>query len=104
MLKLKIEFHHKGIKEKCTIEKSPVVLLPVSNNFYKESFFDKSFFNNVSRINHFSAIKIAIKNKIKNFSCLFFLNQLIVIVIGSLFQVDIKKKKNTNVNQVTYKL
>ena len=28
---------------------------------------------------------------------------VIVIVIGSLFQVD-KKKKNTNVNQVTYKL
>ena len=26
------------------------------------------------------------------------------IVIGSLFQVDKKKKKNTNVNLVTYKL
>lgn len=78
MLKLKIEFHYKGIKEKCTIEKSPIVLLPVSNNFYKENFFDKSFFNNVSRINHFSAIKIAIKNKIKNFPCLFFLKHLIL--------------------------
>ena len=31
-------------------------------------------------------------------------NIVIVIVIGSLFQVDNKKKKNTNVNQVTYKL
>lgn len=47
------------------------VFSPTYNNFAEQNCFDKSVFNNVSRLNHSSPINNTVTNEIKRFPKLF---------------------------------
>ena len=76
----KIKFQQSGVGLKCSMDKKTVILqffatflkkiffvgmyfLPICNNFWEHNCLNKSVFNNVSRLNHFSSMNSTVPTK-----------------------------------------
>ena len=64
------------------------VFPPVCNNFPERNCLNKPFFNNISKINHFSPVNNTVTNKITHLPQLFTIGPKIALKNGTTFYLD----------------